>query len=77
MKTVIATGMAAAVYLLGLMTYEAAILALAAGALALAVISLLLGADNRRDIKAILEKQNERAGRLVKGLEGDVATGED
>lgn len=76
MKSLAAVSIATA-HILGLMTYEVATLAVAVVALVLAVASLLQGNDNRRDIRALVDLQKDRADRLVAGLEGDVANGEE
>lgn len=70
MKTAAASMLAA--FMLGLLTYEAITLAIAASALAVAIVALIQGADTRRDLKVLLDKQNTRAGRLVEELERDV-----
>jgi hypothetical protein len=57
----------------GLVTYEIVTLVVASVALAAAVISLILGTDNRRDLKTLIESQSQRSKDLVEGLEGDVA----
>lgn len=66
-----------AVYMVGLVTYEIITLAVAGVALVIAVVSLILGADNRRDLKKLLSNQHNRTEDLVTGLEDDLRKGED